>query len=112
MNIRACLLVTAALALAGCNASQSAPPAASAPAQSASVTPPGFRLPEGAGCSGEIARYRAVIDNDRTTGNVGGKVADQIEGDIAKASAACQAGRDGEALALVRASKTRHGYPG
>ncbi len=85
----------ALLALASCNS-----------------TPAGFKLPEGAGCSGAIARYRAVVANDRDTGNVNDKVYQQIEGEIAGASTACAAGRDGEAMSLVAASKSRHGYPG
>ncbi len=107
-----CLMLSIALGLAGCNAAQNPPPAASAPAHNAGVTPSGFKLPEGAGCSGEIARYRAVIANDRATGHVGASVAERIEGEIGQAAASCQAGKEGEAIALVRASKARHGYPG
>jgi hypothetical protein len=107
------LVLIAALALAGCNSS-APPPQAVAPQQQArsSITPQNFKLPEGAGCSGEIARYRAVIANDHDTGNVNDKVYQQIEGEIASAAAACSAGNDGQAIALVRASKSRHGYPG
>lgn len=98
-----------ALTLAGCNSS-APPPQAAMPQARAGLTP--AALPQGAGCSGEIARYRAVIDNDHSTGNVGDSVFKQIEGEIASASAACAAGKDGEASALVRSSKVRHGYPG
>lgn len=102
----------ATLALAGCNSS-APPPQASAPQQGRiAMTPPGFKLPEGAGCTGEIARYRAVMDNDHSTGNVNDSVYKQIEGEISGAAAACSAGNDGQAIALLRASKSRHGYPG
>ena len=37
---------------------------------------------------------------------------EQIEAELTKASAACAAGKDGEALALVHASERKHGYPG
>jgi hypothetical protein len=74
--------------------------------------PPRFKLPEGSGCSGEIARWQSIQDNDRATGHVGETVYNQIRGEIAQASAACQAGKDAEARALVRASRARHGYPG
>ena len=103
----------ALLALASCNSTPAPQAIATAPQRAVSpITPQGFRLPEGAGCSGAIARYRAVIANDRDTGNVNESVYKQIEGEISGASAACAAGRDGEAMSLVSASKSRHGYPG
>lgn len=102
------LILAGALALGGCNSS--APPQAAMPQARAGAAP--AALPQGSGCSAEIARYRAVIDNDHSTGNVGDSVFRQIEGEIASASAACAAGKDGEAMSLVRASKVRHGYPG
>lgn len=105
----------ALLALASCNSSPQPQAVATAPAPQRAVspiTPQGFKLPEGSGCSGAISRYRAVIANDRDTGNVNEKVYQQIESEIAGASAACAAGRDGEAMSLVAASKSRHGYPG
>jgi hypothetical protein len=104
--------LAACLALAGCNAS--APPsAASAPlANSIRVTPEDFHLPEGSGCSGDIARYRAVMDNDLRMGHVNQSVYDQIQGEIGGADSACKSGQDAHARALVHASKSRHGYPG
>lgn len=108
-------LCGAALALAGCNAS--APSASTPMAESAvggapaGVTPASFRLPEGSGCGGEIARWKAIQDNDLATGHVTKSVYDRIAGDIAQASAACEAGRDSEARGLVRASRVRNGYP-
>ncbi|MCB1543671.1 MAG: hypothetical protein H6872_10875 [Methylobacteriaceae bacterium] len=106
----------ALLALASCNSSPAPQAVATNPAPQQRVvnpiTPQGFKLPEGSGCSGAIARYRAVIANDHQTGNVGESVYKQIEGEIAGASAACAAGRDGEAMSLIAASKSRHGYPG
>ncbi len=101
-------------ALASCNSTPAPQAVVAAPQQRAvsPLTPPGFKLPEGAGCSGAIARYRAVIANDRDTGNVNDKVYQQIESEISGASTACAAGRDGEAMSLVAASKSRHGYPG
>jgi hypothetical protein len=75
-------------------------------------TPHNFRMPEGSGCAGEIARWRAIQDNDYASGNVGLKVYNQIQGEIARAESACAAGRDAEARALVEGSRRRHGYPG
>jgi hypothetical protein len=113
MTLRPLLLSACLLALAGCNSS-APPPQATAPQQQArsNITPQDFKLPEGAGCSGDIARYRAVIANDHDTGNVNDSVYNQIEGEIASAAAACAAGNSAQAIALVRASKSRHGYPG
>ncbi len=101
-----------ALLLAGCNAPPpqvSAPPASSAPV---GVTPSSFRMPEGSGCSGDVARWKAIQDNDLATGHVSKSVYDRIQNDINQASAACAAGRDAESRAMVRASRARNGYPG
>ena len=102
------LLLT--LALAGCNAR--APPAMTPQPASASFTPPDFKLPQGRGCSGDVARWHAIQQNDLNTGHVNQKVYDEIQREIAAAANACKAGRDAEASAMVTASKRRHGYPG
>ena len=68
------------------------------------MTPPGFQLPEGTDCSGKIARYRAIQNNDLSMGHVAPSVYNQIKADIDRASAACQAGRSAEASSIVRAS--------
>jgi hypothetical protein len=103
-----------AVALAACN--QSAPTPAVQPPQertSASfVTPQNFRLPEGAGCSGDIARFRAVQDNDLATGHVNQSVYDRIKGEVDQAAAACAAGNDAGARGMLAATKRRFGYPG
>jgi hypothetical protein len=94
---------------AGCN---SAPPPAPESPGSRRVTPSGFKLPDGAGCSGSIARYRAIMDNDLAMGHVDASVYNQIQHEIGEAESACSAGQDARAIALVHASKARHGYPG
>ncbi|HEV2574179.1 MAG TPA: hypothetical protein VGU72_20770 [Beijerinckiaceae bacterium] len=104
-------LLLSATVLTGCNSTQPQVSAAAPTETYSSVTPASFRMPEGSGCAGEVARWQAIQDNDRQTGNVNQSVYNQIKADIDKASAACQAGRDGEARAIVRASRTRHGYP-
>jgi hypothetical protein len=104
------LALLAGLAVAGCNTTaQTPPPPTSAPVSP--VTPPGFTLPDGAGCSGAVARFRAIQDNDLAMGHVGRKVYDQIKGEIAQAETACAAGRDAESRAMIAASRKRHGYP-
>ncbi len=102
----------AALLLAGCNTAQ---PAFVAQAQAtpgtAAVTPRNFAMPSGAGCAGDIARYRAVQDNDLAMGHVAQSVYNQIKREIAAAEKVCAAGKDREASAMIRASEKRHGYP-
>jgi hypothetical protein len=106
------------LALAACNsAGGSAPVASTAPPSGAyanlpaGVSPPGFSLPGGTGCSASVARWKAIQDNDLNTGHVSRSVYNQIGKDIEQASAACQAGRESEAEAIIRSSRARHGYP-
>lgn len=91
---------------------------ATAPAQqsppvpgSIHVTPQNFQLPEGGSCSGEIARYRAIQDNDLAMGHVAKSVYNQIKSEIAGAEKECAAGHDARARSMIIASKQRHGYP-
>jgi hypothetical protein len=74
------------------------------------VTPPGFQTPGGSGCAGEIARYRAVQENDYTSGNVAKSVYNQVKREIDAAERVCSAGNDAKATAMIRASEARHGY--
>jgi len=67
-------------------------------------------MPEGSGCRGEIARYRAVMSNDLAMGHVGQSVYTRGDREIGQAEAACAAGRDAEALRMIQATKARHGY--
>jgi hypothetical protein len=101
------LIGLVALPLAACNQTASGP--APVPAGT-SVTPSSFRMPEGSGCRGEIARYRAVMSNDLAMGHVNQSVYNRVDRDIGQAEAACAAGRDAEASRMVRATKARHGY--
>lgn len=99
------------LALAGCNANRPPPSieAAQPPAQNPSRIMP-RATPEG-GCAADIARYRAIQDNDLASGHVDKGVYAQIQTEIADAERACIAGDQLRALYLLRASKERHGYP-
>lgn len=98
-------LVLAGCLLAGCNQTASAPPAA------AGLTVPGASgMPGGTGCSGEIARFKAVLKNDVDTGNVGQSVYSRATSDLARGDAACAAGRQGEALSVLASTKSRYGY--
>ena len=86
-------------------------PHESAAISAAKLTPSNFVMPAGSGCAGEIARYRAVQDNDLAMGHVAKSVYNQIKGEIADAEQVCAAGKDGEARAMITASRKRHGYP-
>ena len=102
------LLALAALlvagALGGCQQKAAAPAVAAA-------TPAPVVLPQGSGCGPAIGRTQAVVDSDVATGNLNKPVGDRFSADLAHASAACAAGRDGEALHLLAAAKSRYGYP-
>ena len=95
-------------AIAGCT--QTRAPQAPPPGTVPGVTPSTFHLPEGSGCSGEISRFQAVLQNDVDTGNVNRSVYDRAEPDLNRASSACTAGRDGEARSILAATKSRFGY--
>jgi hypothetical protein len=63
------------------------------------------------GCSGEIGRFRGVIDSDNATANVNGSVYKRIVLEVDRAASACAAGRDAEALSALSSTKRRYGYP-
>ena len=71
----------------------------------------GIQLPEGTDCSGKIARYRAIQDNDLSMGHVVPSVYNQIKRETDAASKVCVAGREADAKSMVAASQRRHGYP-
>jgi hypothetical protein len=106
------------LSLAAC---QSSAPSAPSPTSSvnandyaslpAGVTPKNFQLPTGKGCSGDIARFRAVMDNDLASGHTTEKVHHDIHVELDRISRTCEPARDSEASAAVRALKSRFGYP-
>lgn len=102
------ILVLAALgatiALGGCNESNGGMTATSPIAVAAPD------LPAGAPCTKEIGTYQNVVKSDLDTGNVEQKVYDQIQHELARASAACSAGKGAEAHSIVAASKAKHGY--
>ncbi len=109
---RGFLCVTLLLgALAGCNSAGPPESIASSP-PSRGVASSDFKLPEGSGCGGAIARYRSIVDNDLSMGHVDKSVYDQIHTEIGGAEGACASGQDAKAMSLVRASKAKHGYPG
>ena len=105
------LIAVLALALAGCTQTAGAPPASPPGSAAPGVTPATFRLPDGAGCAGEIARFRAVLDNDVAVGHLGRPVHARATADIDKAAASCAAGQDGVARTVLAGVRSRYGYP-
>ena len=106
----------AALLLVGCNEMAAAPqvaaPQAAEPdATPTDVTPQDFQMPTGEGCVGDIARYRAIQENDLRMGHVAKSVYNQIKKEIAEANSECAAGHEAQARASIIASRKRHGYP-
>lgn len=100
-----------AIMVAACNANRQTQPVID-PVGPARPETPSTALPEGAGCSAAVSRYKSVIENDLSMGHVNQGVYNQIQGEISEAASACSAGQDAKAISLVRASKARHGYPG
>lgn len=92
--------------LAGCN-SVSGPGGTFA----SMASPHRVELPDGKGCGGQVARYRAIIANDLTIGQVNTKVAVKINREIDQADHACEAGDSRRSMAIIRASRVRYGYP-
>jgi PBP1b-binding outer membrane lipoprotein LpoB len=103
----------AALLLAGCNSVSSPPEVAvnAAAPGSLQVTPQDFKLPDGGDCTSDIARYRAIQDNDLSMGHVAQSVYNKIKTEIAAAEAECNEGHEAHARAMIVASKQKHGYP-
>ena len=101
------VLGLAVLALAGCNT----PAALPAPGGDLHESPPDASLPQGSGCAAVIARYKAVVGSDASTGNLEQPVYRKISTEIAAAEAACAAGHDAQAASMITASAQRHGYP-
>jgi hypothetical protein len=92
----------AALLLAGCTQTtgKSVSPSPATPASAPTTT----------ACAREIANYRAVMSNDLQMGHVAASVHAKIDSEIRTAETACAAGRDGQAVAMLNATKARHGY--
>ncbi len=64
----------------------------------------------GAGCAATIARFSRAVESDASTGNMHQSVYRRVKPEIDRATAACQAGRDAEAIRMINATKGRYGY--
>jgi hypothetical protein len=103
------LAAVAALALCGCNLDAPVASAPPPPPPQAARVADFSNLPPGVPCSDKINRYQSVLVGDHQTGNVNDSVFEEIEHELTDA-AACSAGRDAQALGLVRTSEDKHGY--
>lgn len=92
--------------LGGCNETTGG----AGPVVSAPIGPTAYKLPPGAGCTGEINKYQEVLKQDLDTGNVAQSVYDAIQRDLTRAASACEAGRESEARSIIAATKAKHGY--
>jgi hypothetical protein len=106
------LLAACGFALAACQSA--APPAPPAPSDYTvpGVTPSTFRLPSGSGCSGEVERFQAVMDNDLASGHTTKGVHTRVSSEIDSARKSCAAGNEGGAIGQIKATKAKFGYPG
>ena len=101
------------LSLSACQTPSGGSPPAPPPEQAATgVTPNTFHMPTGSGCSGEVDRFQAVIDNDLATGHTTKGVHTRVSSDISSARSSCAAGNEGGAIAQIRSTKAKFGYPG
>jgi hypothetical protein len=112
-KLRICVPVLAAALLAGCNtletATAPAPEPVSGPGSGARTAT--LNIPQGSACGAELTAYKSVMDNDLRTGHVNKSVYERVIGELRPAIAACEAGRPSEAIAIMNATKRRHGYP-
>lgn len=109
--MRAALFAAAlGLSLAACQTA--APPPAPSPEQAAAgVTPSTFHMPTGSGCSGEVDRFQAVMDNDLQTGHTTKGVHSRVSAEIDTARKSCAAGNQAGAISQIRATRAKFGYP-
>jgi hypothetical protein len=105
-------IIGASVGLCGCNmssGSSNSTPVAAAPSSGAGAPawPP---LPPAAACTETLNKYQEVLTADVKSGNLNKTVYDQIEADLVRAAGACAAGKDGDAMAIIRSTKEKHGY--
>ena len=113
ISLLACLAALSPLAACNtANAPPVQPPATPGGYATQRYTPQGFALPQAEGCQGDVARFRAIMTNDYSTGNVNLKVYRQITDEIDQAAQACAAGDSARASAMIHATRVKFGYPG
>jgi hypothetical protein len=106
----ALIAVTLGFGLAACQTTSVTPPAPSPSSAPVGVTPNTFSMPSGSGCSGEVARFQAVMDNDLDTGHTTKGVHANVSAEIATARATCAGGNEGGAIGQLNGTKSKFGY--
>ena len=101
----------AALLLAACNAFAQPPQIDGSEAGSIMVAQQDAQLPQGGTCAGDIARYRAIQEQDIKMGHVAKSVYNKIKVEIAAAEVECNNGHEAHARQMILVSKKKHGYP-
>ncbi|HEY3718629.1 MAG TPA: hypothetical protein VGL41_00660 [Roseiarcus sp.] len=101
----------AALLFPACNAAAQPPQIDAFAAGSLMLAQQDAQLPEGGSCAGDIARYRAVQEQDIKMGHVAKSVYNKIKGEIAAAEVECNNGHEAHARQMILVSKKKHGYP-
>ena len=104
-------LFLAALLFAACNASAQPPQIDASAAGSLMVAQQDAPLPEGGSCARDIARYRAIQEQDIKMGHVAKSVYNKIKVEIAAAEVECNNGHEAHARQMILVSKKKHGYP-
>lgn len=105
------VLTVFSLALSACQTPSGPPPAPSPEQAATGVTPNTFRMPSGSGCSGEVERFQAVMDNDLATGHTTKNVHTRVSAEISTARSTCAAGNEAGAIGQIRGTKAKFGYP-
>jgi hypothetical protein len=104
-------LFLAALLFATADASAASPQVDASATGSMIVAQQDTPLPEGGSCAGDIARYRAIQEQDIKMGHVAKSVYNRIKAEIDAAEVECNNGHEAHARAMIVTSKKKHGYP-
>src|ERR1700735_4721930 len=105
------LFFLATLFFAAGAASAASPQADASATGSLMVAQQDAPLPEGGSCAGDIARYRAIQEQDIKMGHVAKSVYNKIKAEIDAAEVECNNGHEAHARAMIVTSKKKHGYP-
>ena len=106
MPVRRALLLLS-LSLAGCATAATSSDGTTVGVVAGAVN---FHVPGPSGCTGPIAQFQSVIENDIATGNLARSVHGRITADLAPVKAACSAGREADAARQLAGVKARYGY--
>jgi hypothetical protein len=106
-------VIVCTLALSACNSTKAPQQqvVAQEPSRARLVSDPNFKLPEGTGCSGNVNRFRAIIDNDLETGHTTKTTHTQMSAEVDRAAITCSSGNDTSARSIISSTRAKFGYP-